>query len=165
MAATIVIQSAHGGSAGSPGSNPTVTSMRMKSADNDTADTNNPLVKPTSGTNYSYEKWLRLFCSVAPSNVVNNFRFHRAAGSPSTGISDFYAERSQAEAYEVPVATNRYATVAVPTSATSLAKNNTDHSTAPAQYGAWIVLQWAIGTTAVAGTQSALTYRFTYDES
>lgn len=165
MAATIVIQSAHAGSAGSPGSNATTTSMRMKAADNDTADTNNPLVKPTSGTNYSYEKWLRLWCSVAPSNVVNNFRFHRAAGSPSTGITDTYSERSQAEGYEVPVQTNRYAVTAMPTSATSLAKNNTDHSAAAAQYGPWVVIQWAVGTTAVAGTQSALTYRFTYDES
>ena len=165
MAATIVIQSAHGGSAGSPGSTSTVTSARMKAADNDTADTNNPLVRPTSGLNYSYEKWLRLYCSVAPSNVVNNFRFHRASGSPSTGITDLYGERSIAEGYEVPVQTNGYAATSMPTSATSLSKNATDFSAATTQYGPWVVLQWSIGPTAVAGTQTALTYRFTYDES
>lgn len=166
MAAVLEIRSLHGGSAGSPNGGLTTSSgtIRMKSADNDTADTNNPLVKPSSGTNYSYEKWLQLYATTGPSNVVNNIRFHRAAGSPSTGITDYYAERTQAQGYEVPVQTNRYATTSMPTSATVLTNNNGDQ-TGTGHYGPFIVLQWAISTSAVAGTQSALTYRFTYDES
>ena len=55
MAATIEVRSAHGGSAGSPASQASVSTVRFKFADNDTADTSNPLVRPTSGNNYSYE--------------------------------------------------------------------------------------------------------------
>ena len=165
MAATVAVQSCHGGSSGSPGSTTTVTSIRFKSADNDTADTSNPLVKPTSGTNYSYEKALKLTVTVAPDNNLTNLRFHRSSGTPSTGITDYYGEQTQATGYTVPVGTvSSIATTTVPTSATVLTNNNTTF-TSTGQYGPWIYLQWRIGTTASAGTQTTLTYRWTFDES
>lgn len=164
MAATVNIRSAHGGSNGSPSTNSNVTSIRFKSADNDTADTSNPLVKPTSGTNYSYEKWLSLNVTVAPDNNLTNLRFHRTTGMP-TGIDDYYGERTQAQGYEVPIGTvSSYATTAVPTTATVLTNNNGTF-TGTGMYGPWIVLQWRIGTGASAGNQSAVTYRFTFDEA
>lgn len=165
MAAVIEVRAAHGGSAGSPASQAAVTTVRFKTADNDTADTTNPLVKPTSGTNYSYEKWFKLQVTTGPDNNLTNLRFHRSAGSPSTGISDFYGEVSQATGYSVPVGTNStLATVAMPTSATVLTNDNGTF-TGTGQYGPWLVVQWDIATTASAGTQTTLTYRWTFDES
>jgi hypothetical protein len=165
MAATVVVQTAHG-TTGSPTWG-TVTSVRFKVADNDTADTANPLVKPSAGnTNYSMEKWFRLNITVAPSNVINNLRFHRSSGSPSTGVSNYYGERNRTtEGFVTPVSTlSSYATTAMPTMATSLTKNNTDHTTT-GELGPYIVIQWRIADTASAGTQATLTYRWTYDEA
>lgn len=165
MAAVLEVRSCHGGSAGSPASQSSVTAIRFKSADNDTADTSNPLVKPTSGTNYSYEKWIKLQVTTGPDNNLTNLRFHRSSGTPSTGITDFYGERTQAQNYEVPIGTlSSYATNAMVTSATVLTNNNGTF-TGTGQYGPWIVLQWRISTSASAGTQTTVTYRFTFDES
>jgi len=162
MAATVAVQTGHGGSTGTWGN---VTTVRFKSADNDTADTSNPLVKPTSGTNYSYEKAYRLNVTVAPDNNLTNLRFHRSAGTPSTGITDLYGERSQATGYATPIGTiSTIATTTMPTSATVLTNDNGTF-TGTGQYGPFIYIQWQIGTTAVAGTQSTLTYRWTFDES
>jgi hypothetical protein len=165
MAATVVVQAGHG-TTGSP-TWTTVTSVRFKSADNDTADTNNPLVKPASGgTSYSFEKWFRLNCTVAPSNVINNLRFHRASGSLGTGITDYYGERNRTtEGFVTPVGTlSSYATTAVPTTATSLTKNNTDHTTT-GEIGPYVVVQWRLDDTVQPGTQPTVTYRFTWDEA
>lgn len=165
MPATVSVQTGHGVT-GSP-SWTTVTSVRFKTADNNTADTNNPLVKPgTGGTNFSMEKWFRLWCTVAPSNVINNLRFHRSSGTPSVGISDFYGERNRTtEGFVTPVTTSSsFATTPVPTVATSLTKNNVDHTTT-GEIGPYIVIQWRIADTASAGTQATLTYRWTYDEA
>ncbi len=165
MAAVLEIRSAHGGSAGSPSSQSAVTAIRFKTADDDTANTSNPLVKPSAGTNYSYEKWIKLQVTSAPDNNLTNLRFHRASGSPSTGISDYYGERTQAQDYEVPIGTlSSYATTAMPTSATVLSGDNGTF-TSTGQYGPWIVIQWRVSTSASAGTQNTLTYRFTFDES
>ena len=164
MPAVVEIRSAHGGTDGSPGSENAVTSVRFKSADNDTADTNNPLVRPSSGTNYSFEKWIRLYVTTAPDNNLTNLRFHRASGTPSTGISDYYGEVSQATGYKVPVGTlSSYATNPVPTTATTLTNDNGTF-TGTGHYGPWIVLQWRVASNASPGTQNTLTYRFTFDE-
>ena len=58
MAATVQIVEKNG----APGTTTDKTSgtVRFKNADNSTVDLNNPMVKPVSGTDYSFEKWLRL---------------------------------------------------------------------------------------------------------
>lgn len=161
MVATIEIRSAHGGTSGTPGTNTAVTSVRFKSADNDTADTSNPLVKPTTGTNYSYEKALSLNVTAAPDNNLTNLRFHRTTSMP-TGITDKYGESTS---YTVPVGTaSSIATNNVPTSATVLTNSNGTF-TGTGMYGPYIYIQWLISTSAVAGNQSSVTYRWTFDES
>lgn len=162
MAATIAVQAGHGGSTGTWGD---VTSVRFKSADNDTADTTNPLVKPTSGTNYSFEKAFRLNVSVAPDNSLSNLRFHRSSGTPSTGVTDYYGEQSQATGYTTPVGTlSTIAATPMPTSATVLTNNNGTF-TGTGQYGPFIYVQWRLSTSISAGTQNALTLRWTFDEA
>lgn len=164
MAATINIQTGHGTA---PGTFANASAVRFKAADNDTADTNNPLTKPApSGTSYSYEKAIRLFCSVPPANAVNNIRFHRAAGSPSTGVTDYYGERSQASGYVAPVGTlSTIATTAVPTVATAVTLDTGSFSADDVMYGPYLYLQWRLADTVSAGNLATLTYRVTYDET
>ena len=56
MAATVEIQEKNG--AGGTPTNKASGTVRFKNADDATVDTANPLVKPPSGYDYSFEKWL-----------------------------------------------------------------------------------------------------------
>ena len=58
MAATVQIIEKNG--AGGTPTDKTSGTIRFKNADDATVDLNNPMVKPPSGTDYSYEKWLRM---------------------------------------------------------------------------------------------------------
>lgn len=58
MAATVQILEKNG--AGPTTTDKTSGTIRFKNADNATVDTGNPMVKPGAGTDYSFEKWLRL---------------------------------------------------------------------------------------------------------
>ena len=64
-----------GGSDATPGTEEESTTVRFKQADDNTIDTNNPIVIPASGTDRSYWKHVYLFASVAPSTQINNVRF------------------------------------------------------------------------------------------
>lgn len=165
MAAVIEIRSAHGLNAGNPATQAAVSSIRFKTADNDDADTSNPLVKPTSGTTYSYEKWLKLQVTQAPDNSLTNLRFHRSSGT-FTGITDYYGF---SDAYQQPSGSQSGVAInAVPTSATAVTQQGGGTVAAfstTGQFGPWVVVQWRVGTTAVAGNQASVTYRFTFDES
>ena len=50
--------------------------VRFKNADNATVDTVNPMVIPTAGVDYSFEKWLRLKVTVGPSSYIENLTFY-----------------------------------------------------------------------------------------
>ena len=50
--------------------------VRFKNADNATVDTVNPMVIPTAGVDYSFEKWLSLKVTVGPSSYLENLKFY-----------------------------------------------------------------------------------------
>ena len=58
MAATVTIVEKNG--AGATETDKTSGTIRFKNADDSTVDLNDPLVKPSSGTEYSFEKWLQM---------------------------------------------------------------------------------------------------------
>lgn len=58
MPATVQIIEKNG--AGGTATDKTGGAVRLKKADNSTVDLTNPLVKPASGSDWSFEKWLRL---------------------------------------------------------------------------------------------------------
>lgn len=61
--------------------------IRFKDANNATVDLNNPIVRPTSGTVYSYEKYLKLKITVAPAGSITNLRcYSDGTNSFGTGI-------------------------------------------------------------------------------
>lgn len=68
----------------------TITTLRYKNANNNTDDANDPLVRPASGTEYSFEKALRINISVAPTTNVTNLRVLHSRNPIATGVSIYY---------------------------------------------------------------------------
>ncbi|WP_137921697.1 hypothetical protein [Hydrogenophaga sp. 2FB] len=62
--------------------------VRMKKADNSTVDLVNPLVKPTSGSDWSFEKWLRLNITGGSFTQMTNAKMYTDGSSGlGTGIN------------------------------------------------------------------------------
>lgn len=85
MPAVMTIQEANGG--GETKTDKTSGTVRYKKADNATVDLNNPLVVPTSLTEYSYPKYLRMRITSGTFTEVSNLRVYTdGANSYGTGI-------------------------------------------------------------------------------
>lgn len=88
MAATVQIVEKNG--AGGTTTDKTSGTIRFKNADNSTVDLNNPMVKPVSGTDYSFEKWLRLNVTGGTySQITNIGAYSDGANGLGTGIGLF----------------------------------------------------------------------------
>ena len=83
MAATVQIREKNG--AGQTATDKTSGTIRFKKADDATVDLNNPLVVPTSLTEYSYQKWLRMYVSGGTYTQISNLRLY-SDGSSGYGI-------------------------------------------------------------------------------
>lgn len=85
MVATVQIGEKNG--AGGTFTDKTSGNIRFKTADNATVDLNAPINVPTSGTNYSYEKWLIAKVTVAPSQQIANLKWYSdGASGLGTGV-------------------------------------------------------------------------------
>lgn len=104
MAATVQINEWNGAAPGTP-TDKTSGSVRFKNADNATVDLNDPLVVPSSGQEYSYEKWLRLRITDAGGfTQIDNVRaYSDGASGMGAGVKVWYAV---AGAYRQPVIPN-----------------------------------------------------------
>jgi hypothetical protein len=61
--------------------------IRFKNADNATVDLANPMVKPTSGSDFSYEKWLRLEVTGGTYSQITNIKaYSDGTNSLGTGV-------------------------------------------------------------------------------
>lgn len=89
MAATVIVQEYNG--AGPTKTDKTSGTVRYKNADNATVDLNDPLVKPTSGQEYSYEKYLRLSASGEYTQISNLQVYTDGANGLGTGVLAWYA--------------------------------------------------------------------------
>lgn len=125
----------------------------------------NPITIPTAGTSYSYEKWLRWKCTVAPDTQVTNFKFWGPNTPPGTGIV-IYAG-----------ATNTGVTPVVTDSSVANTQQDTNYYdtsnqlsipgtlTTPDDETDYLVMQMDVGTTAGQGNMSQQTYNYSYDEN
>jgi len=98
MVATLSVYLDTGGTNGTPGTSTDVDalgppSIRFKTADNPTIDTNHPVPIPTSGTNYSYVKNCYVKCDVAPDTQIDNFRIYTDGGGFGTGITVYIGDQ------------------------------------------------------------------------
>lgn len=143
-----------------------VTGVDFISADNATNSLANrqanPLTIPSAGTNYSYEKWLKLKIDVVPANSVSNFLFW-TDGAFQTGVG--FKAGVTATGVTPVVTASTVATVDASTY-TSAAKltwhaGSLSALNATTQY---LVLQASVGTTAVQGNMTQESFNYSYDE-
>ena len=88
MAATVTIVEKNG--AGGTATDKTSGTVRFKNADDATVDLNNPLVKPTSGYDYSYEKWLRTKVTGGSYSQITNVKaYSDGANGLGTGVEAY----------------------------------------------------------------------------
>ena len=84
MVATVTINE-HNTSTPGTRTDKTSGTVRFKKADNATVDINNPLVKPPTGNDRSYEKWLRArIGATGPTGQITNLQFY-SSGSLGAG--------------------------------------------------------------------------------
>lgn len=93
MPATVQLVEKNG--AGGDATDKTSGTIRFKKADNATVDFANPLSVPPSGTDWSFEKWLRLNVTGAPDGQITNVR---AYSDGSNGLGTGRTVYAKAEA-------------------------------------------------------------------
>jgi hypothetical protein len=162
MAATVQIVEKN--SAGGTQTDKTTGQVRFKNADNATVDTSNPMVKPGAGTDYSFEKWLRLNVSGGTYTEITGIKAYMdGAVSFGTGV-DVYAK-----------AVTAYATPAEATGVSGYVNINTYTSGAPLSLGAGpftstgekgdhLVMMMAVGTGASGGLTPTEQLTIAWDE-
>lgn len=170
MAATISVQEVNGASAGTPNA---VTNVRFCTADAYNPGTANPLVKPSAGSNYSYKKSIYLNADTSPSGTINNIKWYTDGTIGWTGViiqagtTDTYAQATGTEGTtgaQMTGQTNQ-ASAATFTSASPLSVPGSISNPDTGKISDYVVLQAVLSTSAVAGTLTAETASFSYDET
>lgn len=102
MAATVLIREKNG--AGETATDKTSGTLRFKNADNATVDAVNPMVKPPSGSDRSFEKWTRLqIGGTGPTGQITNPQFYTdGTNNYGTGIN-VYIRTTNPGTYSTPV--------------------------------------------------------------
>lgn len=86
MPATVQIIEKNG--AGGTPTDKTSGSIRFKNADNSTVDLLNPMVKPAAGSDFSFEKWLRLNVTGGTySQITNIGAYSDGSSGLGTGVN------------------------------------------------------------------------------
>jgi hypothetical protein len=162
MVATVLIEEKNG--AGGTLTDKTSGTVRFKNADNATVDNNNPMVIPGSGTDYSFEKWLRLNVTVAPSTQLSNFKFYMDGSSGfGTGVGLWAKAVTSYTTPAEATSTSGYADAFSYTSGSPLSLG-AGPFTGTGEKGDHAVLMLAVASTATQGALSAETATFSYDE-
>ena len=174
MAATVVVKQW-------TGSGPTVTTitnLRYKTADDPSGtDTTYPLVKPSSGTNYSYVTTVVPYASVAPTGGLSNLVFYSdgsntyGTGVTLKGIALAQGSYSQAAGTQGTTGTLSSAVYTSGTdlftysSGSPLSLTGSLGATTGSGTFQLVQSQMAISTSVSAGTFSTETFTFRYDET
>ncbi|MFQ6016768.1 MAG: hypothetical protein ACE5KF_01105 [Kiloniellaceae bacterium] len=103
MAATVIINEFNGAPPGSK-SDKTSGTVRFKNADDATVDLINPLVVPSAGQEYSFEKWLRLeSIDWGGATQIDNLRaYSDGANNFGAGIKVWYDTTGTYQAPAIP---------------------------------------------------------------
>lgn len=162
MAATVQIIEKNG--AGGTPTDKTSGQIRFKNADNATVDTANPMVKPGAGTDYSFEKWLRLNVTGGTYTEITNIKVYMdGANGLGTGVT-LYAKA--VASYATPAeatGTAGYTDAFTYTSGSPLTLGAGPY-TSTGEKGDHLVMMLAVGTTASGGITSSEVLTFSYDE-
>lgn len=162
MAATVQIIEKNG--AGGTATDKTSGTIRFKNADNASVDTSNPMVKPGAGSDFSYEKWVRLNVTGGSYTEITNIKAY-CDGSVSFGTGvDVYAKA--VTAYSTPAeatATTGYANISTYTSGSPLTLGAGPY-TSTGEKGDHLVMIMVVGTGASGGLTPTETLTVGWDE-
>lgn len=162
MAATVQIIEKNG--AGGTPTDKTSGQIRFKNADNATVDTANPMVKPGAGTDYSFEKWLRLNVTGGTYTEITNIKAYMdGTNGLGTGVT-LYAKA--VASYATPAeatGTAGYTDAFTYTSGSPLSLGAGPYSST-GEKGDHLVMMLAVGTSASGGITSSETLTFGWDE-
>lgn len=162
MAATVQIIEKNG--AGPTTTDKTSGTIRFKNADNATVDLVNPMVKPPSGTDYSYEKWLRMNITGGTYTQIDNIRaYSDGANGLGTGVG-LYAKA--VTAYSTPAeatGTAGYTDFFTYTSGSPLDLAG-DGTTGTGEKGDHLVMICTVADTASGGLTPTETLTLAWDE-
>ena len=176
MVATVLLNEWNGPTATPVQTNKTSNTVRFKNAENATVDTADRLIIPSTNREYSYEKWLRLEITVAPTVDIDNLRgYSDGANNWGAGIKGWYALDGT---YSVPVIPTetldppQHDAVAMTDfftatsgAAADMDAINTGPFTAIADIGDWFILVMEVETTATQGQTSQETVTVAFDET
>ena len=173
MAATVSVKEANGAGP----TNSTVTNVRLCTADAYNPGTANPLVKPSSGDNYSYWKQIYLNADTSPSGTINNIKWYTDGTIGWTGVTlyagttDTYdqatgtegttGDEANANHSQTPTMTD----ASTYTSGSPLSVSGSISNPSTGAISDYVVLQAKVTTSAEAGTLSSETCTFQYDET
>lgn len=123
--------------------------------------------------NYSYENWLRLYCTVAPTSECANFKFYGPNSQPDIPSNKLTVYDNSTPDPRTPIQTqsivcrfrqdtthfdyNNSLTIGTP--------QTDDVITAVGQYTDYLVLQLKVDQGAASGVIALQTYTITYDET
>lgn len=162
MAATVQIIEKNG--AGPTTTDKTGGSVRMKKADNSTVDLVNPLVKPASGSDWSFNKLLRLSVTGGTYSQITNIKAYTDGSSGlGTGVNLWakatatYAQPTQASA------STGYANAFTYTSGAPLSLGAGPY-TSTGEKGDHLDLVAEVQSTASGGLTASETITFAWDE-
>lgn len=162
MTATVTIVEKNGASG--TATDKTSGTIRFKNADNATVDLVNPMIKPPSGLDYSYEKWLRLKVTGGTYTSITNIVAYTDGSSGMGTDVAVYAKTSASYATPVePTATTGFTDLFTFTSGSPLSLGAGPYS-GIAEIGLHLVLLMTVGPTAAFGLTPGEALTVAYDE-
>lgn len=162
MAATVQIREKNG--AGETATDKTSGTVRFKNADSAAVDTSNPMTVPTSGFDYSYEKYLAFYVSGGTYTEITNIEMYTdGANGMGTGVG-VYAKTSAS--YATPAeatSTTGYTDVFSYTSGSPLTVGSGTY-TSTGDKGNYVMMICAVADTASSGVTPSETITWAWDE-
>ena len=161
MAATFKVYEKNG--VGETATDKTSGTVRFKNADDATVDTNNPMVIPVSGTDYSYEKYLRANITGTYTSISNIKMYSDGGNGLGTGVN---AYAKTAAAYTTPAeatATTGYTSVFTYTSGSALTVG-AGPFTGTGDKGNYVMMIGTVLDTATQGVTASETITWSWDE-
>jgi len=163
MAATVLIGEKNG--AGATFTDKTSGPIRFKNADNATVDLANPMVVPGAGSDFSFEKWLRMkIGGTGPASQITNLKFYTdGVNSLGTGVLLWAKATTNYATPAEATSTTGYTNAFTYTSGSALSLGAGPYSTINTEMGDHCVMMCEVQSTAGPGTPSE-TLTFAYDE-
>jgi len=176
MAATIQIREKNG--AGQTATDKTAGTIRFKKADDAGVDLLNPLVVPSSATEYSCQKWLRMYVAGGSYTQISNLRLYSDGASGYGSGVKLWAKTAAAYATPsipstandppqlsaVPMVDMFTYTAGAPLDMDDLAAGPFDASGVPKDIGNYLVLVMEVEIGTAQGVKPAETLTFAWDE-